>query len=169
MAYKKIQYGCSFADMAIQAYSQKNRNHLFLQEIDSTIDWQPIRALLLKHYEPGKSKLGEVAYPPLFLFKCLLLQKWFRIKSDPELESQINDRMSFRAFLQLPLEQAGPDHSTFSRFRQRLSKDAMIEINRALLDQFHQLGYAINQGVAVDARLAPCVRRPLHGSSVLVS
>jgi len=37
------------------------------------------------------------------LFKCLLLQKWFRIPSDPELESQINDRMSFKEFLQLPL------------------------------------------------------------------
>ena len=66
MAYKKIQYGCSFADMPIQAYSRKNRNRLFLQKIDKTIDWKPIQALLLKHYEPGKSKLGEVAYPPLF-------------------------------------------------------------------------------------------------------
>ncbi|WP_394699447.1 transposase [uncultured Desulfobacter sp.] len=34
----------------------------------------------------------------MFLFKCLLLQKWFLIKSDPELESQINDRVSFRSF-----------------------------------------------------------------------
>ena len=161
MGYKKIQYGYSFADMAIQAYASKNRNHLFLQEINNAIDWQLIQDLLIKYYEPGKSKLGEEAYQPLFLFKCLLLQKWFRIKSDPELESQINDRMSFRAFLQLPLEQAGPGHSTFSRFRKHLSKDAMIEINRALLDQFHQLGYAINQGVAIDARLLKSASSPV--------
>ena len=31
--------------------------------------------------------------------ECLLLQKWFRIPSDPELETQINDRISFKKFL----------------------------------------------------------------------
>ena len=36
-----------------------------------------------------KSKEGADAYPPLMLLKALLLQKWFRIKSDPELENQI--------------------------------------------------------------------------------
>nr|WP_321399898.1 hypothetical protein [uncultured Desulfobacter sp.] len=32
MAYKKIEYGISFADIAIQAYADKNRNLLFLRE-----------------------------------------------------------------------------------------------------------------------------------------
>ncbi len=105
MAYKKIEYGFSFADIAIKAYSDKNRNLLFLRNIEKTIDWQPVQDLLIEYYEPGKSKAGEKAYPPLLLFKCLLLQKWFRIKSDPELESQINDRISFKSFLKLPLEQ----------------------------------------------------------------
>ena len=59
MAYKKIEYGISFADIAIQAYSDKNRNLLFLREIENTIDWQPVRDLLMKHYEPGKAKTGE--------------------------------------------------------------------------------------------------------------
>lgn len=166
MAYKKIQYGCSFADMAIQTYADKNRNHKFFQEINNAIDWEPIQTLLLKYYAPGKSKLGEVAYPPLLLFKCLLLQKWFRIKSDPELESQINDRISFRAFLRLPLDESAPDHSTFSRFRKRLSKDAMMKINNALLNQFHQLGYSINEGVAVDARLVKSVSHPVSNKQL---
>lgn len=77
MAYKKIEYGFSFADIAIKAYSDKNRNLLFLREVESTIDWQPVQDLLIEYYEPGKSKAGEEAYPPLLLFKCLLLQKWF--------------------------------------------------------------------------------------------
>ena len=49
----------------------------------------------------------------------MLLQKWFQIKSDPELESQINDRISFMDFLDIPLELPSPDHSTLSRFRKR--------------------------------------------------
>lgn len=83
MAYKKNEYGISFTDIAIQAYSDKNRNLLFLQEVQNTIGRCPVQNLLIEHYEPGKSKTGEQAYLPLLLFKCLLFQKWFPIKSDP--------------------------------------------------------------------------------------
>ena len=79
-------------------------------------------------------RLFNWAYPPLLLFKCLLIQKWFQIKSDPELENQINDRISFKQFLELPLDIPSPDHSTFSRFRGRLSKDAMDQIHPVKYD-----------------------------------
>jgi hypothetical protein len=69
----------------------------------------------LGHYVVGTSREGADAYPPLILFKCLLLQKWFHIDSDPELESQINDRISFKRFLGLSFGDPSPDHSTFSR------------------------------------------------------
>ena len=161
MAYKKIEHDISFADIAIQKFADKNRSMLFLRQVNNTIDWQPVQDLLFKYYETGKTKKGERAYPPLFLFKCFLLQKWFQIKSDPELESQINDRLSFKSFLELPLDVPSPDHSTFSRFRKRVSKEAMIQINSALLKQFHQLGLFINEGVAVDARLVKSASRPV--------
>ncbi|SPD75891.1 transposase (fragment) [uncultured Desulfobacterium sp.] len=82
----------------------------------------------------------------MVLLKGLLLQKWFRIPSDPELENQINDRISFKKFLGIPLEQPLPGHSTFSRFRSRLSKDAMIWINNDVLQQFSRKGLTINEG-----------------------
>ncbi len=160
MAYKKIEQNFSFADIAIQNHSDKNRTYIFLNQIEKTIDWNPIEKLIYKHYPVGKSKEGERAYSPLFLFKCFLLQKWFQINSDPELESQINDRISFKSFLALPLDQPSPDHSTFSRFRSRLPKEAMIEINSALLKQFHRKGLSINEGVAVDARLVKSASKP---------
>ena len=78
----------------------------------------------------------------MLLFKCLLFQKWFHIKSDPELGSQINDRISFKSFLSLPMDYSSPDHSTFSRFRKRLSKETMIKANSELLHQFHGTGLA---------------------------
>ncbi|MBU1194553.1 MAG: transposase [Proteobacteria bacterium] len=52
-----------------------------------------MEVLLKKYYQPGRMNKGERAYSPLLLFKCMLLQKWFQIKSDPELESQVNDRL----------------------------------------------------------------------------
>ena len=77
MAYKNIEFGFTFADMAVQSIADKNRTLLFLRQVENAIDWEPIQELLLKHYNIGKTKEGERAYPPLFLFKCFLLQKWF--------------------------------------------------------------------------------------------
>ena len=139
---------------------------LFLRKINNRIDWKPVERLLIKFYEVGKSKKGERAYSPLFLFKCFLLQKRFQIKSDPELESQINDRISFKSFLKLPVDYPSPDHSTFSRFRKRLSKEAMMKINGELLYQFHQQGLSINAGVAVDARLVKSASRPVSNKRI---
>ena len=166
MAYKIIEHNFSFADIAIQSNADKNRSLLFLREINKTINWEPVQTLLMKFYETGKTKEGERAYSPLLLFKCMLLQKWFQIKSDPELESQINDRVSFKSFLSLPMDCPSPDHSTFSRFRKRLSKEAMIKINSELLFQFHQQGLSINEGVAVDARLVKSASRPLSNKQL---
>jgi IS5 family transposase len=115
----------------------------------------------MKHYHIGVSNEGADAYPPLMLFKCLMLQKWFRIPSDPELESQINDRISFKSFLKLPFDMASPDHSTFSRFRKRLSEKAMTRINSELLKQFGEKGLSINEGIAIDARLVQSASRPI--------
>jgi IS5 family transposase len=88
---------------------------------------------------------------PLCCLNVYLLHKWFRIPSDPELESQINDRISFKKFLKLPFDIPSPDHSTFSRFRKRLSKKAMIKINSEVFKQFDKEGLSINEGIAIDA------------------
>ena len=56
-------------------------------DIAKSIDWHSIESVLMGHYQVGTSREGAEAYPPLLLFKCLLLQKWFHIDSDPELES----------------------------------------------------------------------------------
>ena len=90
-----------------------------------------------------------------------MLQKWFHINSDPELENQINDRLSFKKFLALSFSKPAPDHSTFSRFRKRLSKEAMDQINSEILRQFENQGLIINEGVAIDARLVKSASRPV--------
>jgi len=51
----------------------------------------------MRNYPVGKSHEGNEAYLPLLLLKCLLLAQWFRIDSDPELEAQINGRISLRS------------------------------------------------------------------------
>lgn len=120
----------------------------------------------LKSMEHNRSLKGADAYPPLMLLKGLLQEKWYRIDSDPELENQINDRISFKKFMGLSFDQHSPDHSTFSRFRGRLSKEAMNRINSVVLQQFSQNGLAINEGVVVDSCLVQSASHPISNKEI---
>jgi len=101
MSFKKIKKEFSFADVALESSKKNNRS--------KSIDWNRVEDVLMSYYTVGTSNEGADAYPPLLLFKCLLLQKWFRpstifrtyginINSDPELENMINDRGPLKNF-----------------------------------------------------------------------
>lgn len=79
----------------------------------------------------------------------LVLQSWYGL-SDPELERQANDRISFHKFLGFP--ERIPDRSTVWAFRERLidtGKDEKIweEFQR----QIDQKGLKVKEGVIQDA------------------
>jgi IS5 family transposase len=166
MGYKKMKKNLGFADFALAGSLKHNRSLKLMENLNSALNWDRIESVLMSHYTVGTSGEGADAYPPLLLFKCLMLQKWFRINSDPELENQINDRLSFKKFLQLPLDNPSTDHSTFSRFRSRLSKQAMDQLNSEILRQFESQGLTINEGVAVDARLVKSASHPLSNEQL---
>jgi len=161
MGFKQMKTNFTFADISLFNSIEKNRAIKRMEQINATVDWSRIETLLLRNYPVGKSFEGNDAYPPILLMKCLLLQQWFKIDSDPELETQINDRTSFKTFLGLSLDDTAPDHSTFSRFRGRFSQDAMRMINHELLSQFASKGLTINEGIAIDARLVKSASHPL--------
>ncbi len=166
MGFKNMKTNFTFADISLFNSMEKNRAIKRMDHFNTTVDWSRIESLLLRKYPVGKSFEGNDAYPPLLLMKCLLLQQWFKIDSDPELETQINDRISFKKFLGLSFDDAAPDHSTFSRFRGRFSKNDMHMINHELLSQFAAKGLAINEGVAIDARLVQSASHPLKSEKL---
>jgi IS5 family transposase len=161
MGYKRWNQNTSFVDIALSRSLEKNRSMKTMERINRVIDWTKVEERVKDYYEIGRQEEGADAYPPLMLLKALLLQKWFHIPSDPELENQINDRWSFKRFLGLPLDASSPDHSTFSRFRSRMSNEAMAWINNEVLQQFSQKGLTINEGIAIDARLIESASHPL--------
>ena len=156
----------TFADISLFNSMEKNRAIKRMEQINAIVDWSRIENLLMRNYPVGKSFEGNDAYPPLILMKCLLLQQWFKIDSDPELETQINDRISFKKFLGLSFDDSAPDHSTFSRFRGRFSKDNMRMINHELLSQFAAKGLTINEGIAIDARLVQSASHPISNKEI---
>ena len=166
MGYKQMDRNMTFAEIDLMTSMEHNRSLKMMEKINQVIDWSKVEAVLLKHYTVGTTIEGADAYPPLMLMKALLLQKWFQIHSDPELENQINDRISFKKFIGLSFDKHSSDHSTFSRFRGRLSKEAMTRINSVVLKQFSQKGLTINEGVAVDARLVQSASHPISNEEI---
>jgi transposase, IS5 family len=108
MAFKNFNENLSFADLEPIGVLEKNRAQGFLEEIKRTTDWTPIQEALIEEYPVGQSTFGNKAYPPIILLKAMLLQKCYGIDSDPELENQINDRLSFKRFIGIPLRQSAP-------------------------------------------------------------
>jgi IS5 family transposase len=79
----------------------------------------------------------------------LILQQWHGL-SDPELERQANDRISFRQFLGLPTKI--PDRSTIWLFRERISESGKdIAIWNELQRQLDVKGLTIKEGMIQDA------------------
>ena len=61
----------------------------------------------------------------------------------------------------LSFDNPAPDHSTFSQFRGRFSKDTMRMINNELLNQFAAKGLTINEGISIDACLVQSASHPI--------
>lgn len=159
MGFKKRNKDLSFAEFTLKSSMNKNRSLERLLIINRSLDWDMIEQILIINYDTGRSKKGASAYSPLLLFKCLLLQKWFRINSDFELECHINDRISFKKFLGIPVTDPSPAQKTFSRFRKRLSKKALESIYSEITSQFEKKGLAVTDGAALDPRLVKLQRR----------
>jgi transposase, IS5 family len=129
-----------------------------LAEIDRLVDWSPLERLLDCIHASAK---GEASYPPLVMFKALLLQKWYGL-SDPALESALSDRLSFMRFCGLTLEDQTPDHTTIWRFRQALAEGGLVEACLSELGrQLDAAGVVLKTGTLIDASLVTsAARRP---------
>ena len=95
------------------------------------------------------------------MVKVLLLQQWYNL-SDPEMEETLKDRISFRRFVGLGLEDDTPDHSTISRFRSTLAGMGVSErLFEELENQMERRGLILKKGTLMDATLVEAqVRRP---------
>src|SRR3546814_20199068 len=94
MARKRIGQ-LSWVDGAV-GWAQKRRRDR-LTEIAALLDWRPFEALLS---EIHSSRRGEPSYPPLAMFKMLLLPRWSDL-SDPAMEEALFNRLSFRRFAEI--------------------------------------------------------------------
>ena len=129
-----------------------------LDKISNLLDWSALEGMLSGVYAAPK---GRPSYPPLLMVKVLLLEQWYNL-SDPEMEAALGDRLSFRRFVGLGLEDATPDHSTISRFRKELTQRGLGEaLFQEVGRQLEARGMVLKEGTLLDATLVEAqVRKP---------
>ena len=129
-----------------------------LERIADEFDWDRFGSLVEDIYS---SVEGRPSYRPLTMVKVLLLEQWYNL-SDPQMEEALSDRISFRRFVGLGLEEDTPDHSTISRFRSELvGRELSEKLFEELSCQLDERGLIVKEGTLMDATLVESgVRRP---------
>ena len=140
----------SLTDFALnEEYKRVKRLGDRLAEIESLIDWEAFRSIVGGMYDNRSEQGGRPNIDEVVMVKLLVLQQWHGL-SDPELEKQVADRISFRKFLGFPEDI--PDYSTVWYFRDRLAKTGKDRAIWAELQrQLDFLGLKVKQGVVQDA------------------
>ena len=146
-----------------------------LDEIAALIDWAEIDKHLASIYA---AVTGEKGWPPLALFKALLLAVWYDV-SDVKLAEALEDRASFRRFCGFASDEPTPERTAFVRFRRELVARSLDRVLfEAVTRQLDAQGSVVKTGTLIDATVIASAslskdeearwaghrrRRPVHG------
>lgn len=121
-----------------------------LDELDGLIDWNQVAVLLDPFYPATK---GEPAWPPLAMFKALLLSVWYDL-SDVKLAEALDDRASFRRFCGFSRSEATPERTAFVRYRRKLVEHGRDRtLFEAVTAQLKARAVTVKIGTLVDATI----------------
>jgi transposase, IS5 family len=154
MVHRSIGQG----DLGQAWLSPKLGRNVRLERIGKAFDWSSVERVVWSVYS---AQSGRPSWPPLMLVKALLLQQGYGL-SDPGLEEALGDRLSFRRFVGLSLDEGSPDHSTLSRFRKALRERGL---DRLLFEEIERQldakGLLVKSGTLMDATLVEAdVKKP---------
>ena len=142
----------SFFDLAI---AQRGASNKVLETINREVDFSEAEQRVAATYGKG----GRPACRVGVLLRVMILQHLYGL-SDPQVEEQIKDRLSFQKFVQLDGDEDVPDETTICRFRQRLIECKLHEQLLGILNtQLEARGYIVKRTTLVDATLVESSRK----------
>jgi IS5 family transposase len=121
------------------------KDHL-LVKLNQKLDWSFIEEVCRPFYQ-DRGRRGE---NPVTLFKMLLLAYWYNI-SERRIEEECTFNVLFKYFLGLEVDEKPPDHSTLTRFRDRLGQEGFREIFNRLVALARSAGVVSERLRLVDA------------------
>ena len=110
---------------------------------------------LRAHLAPFYSQIGRPSIDPELMMRMLIVGYCFGVRSERRLCEEVHLNFAYRWFCRLGLEDAVPDHSTFSKNRHaRLrDSDALRHVFESVLRRCMTEGLVRGEGYAVDASI----------------
>jgi transposase len=123
-------------------------DHL-LRGVDRFLDLGELR----QHLAPFYSHTGRPSVDPELMIRMLIIGYSFGIRSERRLCEEVHLNLAYRWFCRLGLEEAVPDHSTFSknrhgRFRE---SEAFRHVFESVVERCMREGLVGGEGFAIDA------------------
>ena len=125
-------------------------DHL-LRGIDRCLDLSELRQQLAPYY----SHTGRPSIDPELMVRMLLVGYSFGIRSERRLCEEVHLNLAYRWFCRLGLQEAVPDHSTFSKNRHGRFRDGDVfrRVFESVLARCMAAGLVGGEGFAIDASL----------------
>ena len=131
-------------------FAVDRRSASSLEDLSGLIDWTQVDQALAV---VSCAARGEPAWPPLALFKAMLLSIWHDL-SDVKLAEALDDRASFRRFCGFSRSEPTPERTAFVRFRRSLVAHGL---DKSLFDtitgQLKARAIRVKTGTLVDATI----------------
>src|ERR1700682_3526786 len=123
-------------------------DHL-LRKIDRFLDLTTLRRELAPFYSP----IGRPSIDPELMIRILVVGYCFGIRSERRLCEEVNLNLAYRWFCRLGLEDAVPDHSSFSKNRHGRFRESETfrHVFETVLQRCMAEGLVGGEGFAVDA------------------
>ena len=151
----------SFADMEISRSRKASRISKKLDKINRIVNWEEILKIVQVVDRTSKEKGGAPHKDLLMKVKMVFLQHLYNL-SDPELEDQVNDRISFQRFVGADFTTTIPDFTTIWRFKERLISEGINDILFSKILAFiESKNLLLKKGTIVDATIIQSSGRPL--------
>lgn len=134
------------------------RTGALLDRLSAAVDWERLAAPVRELPEYTNDGPGRRPWPATMMLRCLMLAEWFNL-SDPQLEESLRDRLSFRRFAGLCVDDATPDETSFVLFRRRLREAGLHEsLFAGVVEQLAEAGVLVREGAMVDATIIEAPR-----------
>lgn len=118
------------------------RDH-FYRKLNEIIDWQRFTKKLIKCYR-GQGTFGRPPFNPAMMLRILFVSYLYNL-SERQTEVYVNENLPAKYFVGLAVDQKAPDHSSMTKFRERLLKNGKLTIFEDLLAEIVQI--ALGSGV----------------------
>ena len=154
----------SFTDSQFSNRKKKSKIIVKLQEIGNFVNWNRILKEVEVIDKSGSSRGGRPRKPLEWMVKMLFIQNLYNL-SDPELEEQMIDRLSFQEFVGINFNNEIPDFTTLWRFKESLIEHKILDkIFELILEQLDGEGLILKRGTIVDATIIKSKNRPMRNT-----